>query len=1549
MPPKAPIKTPAKVIYPPGVKEITDDLGTDELVRRLKTCAQAFQNMGQDDNNGDYVPLAMQLAQDYFLDHSSKDVRLLIACCIADVFRVYAPDAPYKSPDHLKNIFLFLIKQLRGLQDPKEAAFKRYFYLLENLAWVKSFNICIELDDNQEIFCRLFTLMFTIVNDNHSTKVKNFMLDMMVPLISEADSMSQELLDVILSNIIEPRKSQNRNAYNLARDLLRRTSATIEPYIQSFFNNALILGKSSESEVAPHLYDLIYELNSISPSVLLAVLPQLEFKLKSNDEKERLEVTRLLARMFSDKNSELATQHKALWTCFLGRFNDIGVSVRIRCVQYSMHFLLNHPELRTDITEQLKLRQHDPEETVRYEVVMAIISAAKKDFTSISDELLNFVKERTLDKKFKIRKEALLGLSMIYKKCMTTPEIPDSTRECVSWIKNKVLHVYYQTALEDRLLVERILHTCLVPYQLPSNEKIKKLYQLYATVDDHAVKAFNELLKCQNQVRHHARTLLELHKEEKNEEREKQMHQKIVVLAKSLPEPVKAQEFLKKFNIVLQNEPRIKSFMETLLQYDCNCKAAENSVREILKKLGNPVMTNIFYMTVKQLLERIAPVLIDHHAVLHLINLVEQALENDEAFCDEIGSTNAAERGLKLLLTLASVFPGSFQREVILDKLTEFLQLNNELAAEITLQILVFVVGGVEEKFPIVTSNLLPLLREFASTGTVKQAKHAIKCIHALVAKSEEVFGIILENIKIYLTLESPHYRTALVTIGHISFFCPEEFFNQVKSIVSKNVVKDLLMQNREGVDDAGQEWCSEEELTTEAKAKLEGMKLMVRWLLGLKNSPNFATSTLRLLTSVVDHHGDLMRKGNTSPAELAWLRLMAGCCIMKIAQEQQYAEIITLSQFQTLALLLRDKCDPVRERFAQKLHKGLISLKLPLDYMAMFSLGAAEVNRELKSHLKQYLLANINKRKDYIKQHALTNDKLALYLPDYVVPYTIHFLAHHPDYKKFDDVKMLQQLKDAMWFILEPLMTKSENYSFSFFKRLVESIKQTKDAQNPDDEMQNMKLYAVCDLSIGIAMSKATTFVVKEFPMEPILPKRLFTDVDANFLNMKYYLPAELAVISPKRTDLDTPQKEASKTTKRGRFRGANGTRGRGRPSKDDDETAAKKRKTTVEEDENANKDDSEMNFDFDKVAEVEVYTEKEPAPSPKPKTSGRGRRPKAKPGQVAVAQEDDETDAAIRTIETPVPEVDIAAAEEVTTTPGPAVVTPEDMEVVEAPERDSAEVEIEAAPEVQVEAAEEEVEEEADDTADITDDPKLDTDDAKKDTDKSKKDEEGTKATRIVGGNTRMATRRTATAPVEEKKRAAEESLSPAKKRKSPLSVPVPDKNVKTTRSTPAQKSKEPEKEEDKSETPQATTSQRISVRQVAPRGPLTRRTKEALTIPEEKEPKDKDKEKQKEKAKEKDKEKGKEKDKEKDKSTAPPPTSPTRRNLRRTPSVTNGMEANDAEDVQESSDNATSSGSSPQRKSSRLRAKTKDDKEAEDSPGPNTKKRPGRGRAR
>ena len=40
------------------------------------------------------------------------------------------------------------------------------------------------------------------------------------------------------------------------------------------------------------------------------------------------------------------------------------------------------------------------------------------------------------------------------------------------------------------------------------------------------------------------------------------------------------------------------------------------------------------------------------------------------------------------------------------------------------------------------------------------------------------------------------------------------------------------------------------------------------------------------------------------------------------------------------------------------------------------------------------------------------------------------------------------------LWFFMEPILAKADNYSF--LKKLVENVKETRDAQAPDDEEVN-------------------------------------------------------------------------------------------------------------------------------------------------------------------------------------------------------------------------------------------------------------------------------------------------------------------------------------------------------------------------------------------------------------------------------------------------------------------------------------------------------------
>ncbi|GLD66960.1 sister chromatid cohesion protein PDS5 homolog A [Lates japonicus] len=166
---------------------------------------------------------------------------------------------------------------------------------------------------------------------------------------------------------------------------------------------------------------------------------------------------------------------------------------------------------------------------------------------------------------------------------------------------------------------------------------------------------------------------------------------------------------------------------------------------------------------------------------------------------------------------------------------------------------------------------------------------------------------------------------------------------------------------------------------------------------------------------------------------------------------------------------------------------------------------------KERRAHARQCLLKNISVRREYIKQNPLAHgEKLVSLLPEYVVPYMIHLLAHDPDFTKPHEYEQLKDIKECLWFMLEVLMTKNENNSHAFLRKMVENIKQTKDAQCPDDAKANEKLYIVCDVALFVIANKSTACHL-DSPKDPVLPSKFFLIQDKDFKNDKEYLLADM------------------------------------------------------------------------------------------------------------------------------------------------------------------------------------------------------------------------------------------------------------------------------------------------------------------------------------------------------------------------------------------------------------------------------------------------------
>lgn len=261
--------------------------------------------------------------------------------------------------------------------------------------------------------------------------------------------------------------------------------------------------------------------------------------------------------------------------------------------------------------------------------------------------------------------------------------------------------------------------------------------------------------------------------------------------------------------------------------------------------------------------------------------------------------------------------------------------------------------------------------------------------------------------------------------------------------------------------------WCSEDELPEETRCKIEGLKAMARWLLGLKQDTASAQKTFRMLNAFILQRGDLLQSGKLVKAEMSWLRLAAGCAMLKVCEQKGVGDQYTAEQFYNLSQLMVDEVKQVREIFSAKLHKGLSkglpSKCLPLDFMGYYALAGKEPELRLRTTIRNFMIADINKRRDYVKSLTMGSgqadkamSQLSYILPDYMLVFAVPILAHDPAMTKWDDVQDLLKAKQCLWFILEPLVTKSDYFSYGFYKSLIERMKNHKDAVRPDDNTIN-------------------------------------------------------------------------------------------------------------------------------------------------------------------------------------------------------------------------------------------------------------------------------------------------------------------------------------------------------------------------------------------------------------------------------------------------------------------------------------------------------------
>lgn len=376
----------------------------------------------------DFRGLAERLANPRFMSHTSPPVRLLTACCLAEVFRIVAPDPPLEMRK-LNPVCSLFIDQLAVLAASSDGLEAFRFSLLEQLATVKTLVI---FSDDQDVVANVFACFYAVSRAHQSEKVRQYFAEILESLLEEAEAIDKDVLDALIAPLV-PALSYSESAIALAEKVVQDAAKCIQVPLCNIFNASIRalrgthppspakritrrprkspVKKQSDvsgidlddlSEHHEHFSDLLIAINRIAPDILIYVVPNLEDRLRSPDVAIRHGAVSLLARLFTSR-TDMSRSYPTLYSEFLARHLDAAPEIRVEVVHAMGELLVTDHNQTEHLDRMLRDRFLDCDEKVR----IAAVQAVGKAGDHASDETIHRLVTRIQDRKASVRSEAL--------------------------------------------------------------------------------------------------------------------------------------------------------------------------------------------------------------------------------------------------------------------------------------------------------------------------------------------------------------------------------------------------------------------------------------------------------------------------------------------------------------------------------------------------------------------------------------------------------------------------------------------------------------------------------------------------------------------------------------------------------------------------------------------------------------------------------------------------------------------------------------------------------------------------------------------------------------------------------------------------------------------------------------------------------------------------------------------------------------------------------------------------------------------------------------
>ena len=462
------------------------------LIGRIKRVHATLKSMKQKELGVEdpYLnALSAALIQSELMQSRDKTVRRLVGCCLADIIHIFAPEAPF-SDGELKVIFDFLIQQLCGLAEKKsQPHFKYSLYILNKLAMCNSAVILTQLDNeitdeytSDELVNKLVEALLETLTSWHSEEIEKTFGEVIIGVLEEMEDIRPRLLDLLLRYLLPDKKNDKTcsKSCKVARMVLVQCADRLRQPLSTLMSCAMGGSKlpvtqdeeAHMTELEDHLHEIILELHSLEPSLLLYILPQWSDQLTVDDLDLRVRAVDLVGNIFSNSSAEYIIQNEKVWMSFLQRVHDVDTKIRQSIVEFASFVLQDADSLlaeklahyffgkdfnvsKTGETKEpvtffhLCLNDRDP--NVRKEAVHALSEFLSQagSLKYVNLGLLKALGSRASDKKVDVATSALEALGVACDIHLITPywskgKHDAATEELLAWVPDCIFHSLFE-------------------------------------------------------------------------------------------------------------------------------------------------------------------------------------------------------------------------------------------------------------------------------------------------------------------------------------------------------------------------------------------------------------------------------------------------------------------------------------------------------------------------------------------------------------------------------------------------------------------------------------------------------------------------------------------------------------------------------------------------------------------------------------------------------------------------------------------------------------------------------------------------------------------------------------------------------------------------------------------------------------------------------------------------------------------------------------------------------------------------------------------------